>query len=112
MTTHAADGRPCGTGAVRRVVDDLRWVEEWAGATLRPSASHVPGTAGPRGRGLELALARDALAHSRAQRMEEPPEQAAVPVRRELYLALAVPGELLESAPERRRLAESYLALE
>jgi len=82
------------------------------GATLLLNAYHLSGAVGTRGRSLDLAIARDALAHFRAQRMEEPPEFAAVPVRRELYVVLALPCELLESSGERRRLAEAYLALE
>lgn len=82
------------------------------GATLLLTAYHLSGAVGTRGRSLDLALARDAIAHFRAQRMDEPPELAAIPVQRELYVVLAVPGELLESPHERHRLAEAYLALE
>jgi hypothetical protein len=82
------------------------------GATLLLPAYHLTGPAGSRGRSLDLALARDALAHFRAQRMDEPPALAAVDVQRELYVVIALACELLESARERRRLAEAYLALE
>ena len=82
------------------------------GATLLLSSYHLSGALSTRGRMLDLALARDALAHFRAQRMDEPPELAAVPIRRELYVVVAVPCELLESARDRRRLADAYLELE
>jgi hypothetical protein len=87
-------------------------LERARGATLLLNAYHLSGAVGTPGRSLDLALARDALAHFRAQRMEEPPELAAVPVRRELYVALALPCALLESVQERHRLAEAYLELE
>jgi hypothetical protein len=82
------------------------------GATLLLTAYHLSGSVGTRGRSLDLAIARDSIAHFRAQRMDEPPELAAIPVRRELYVAFAVPGELLESPRERHRLVEAYLELE
>lgn len=82
------------------------------GATLFLSGYHLSGRAGTRGRALDLAIARDSIAHFAAQRMDEPPELGAVPIRRELYVVIAVDAELLESARERRRLAESYLELE
>jgi hypothetical protein len=82
------------------------------GATLLLTAHHLSGAIGTRGRALDLALARDSITHFRAQRMDEPPELAAIPVKRELYVALALPGRLLESSRERRLLAEAYLDLE
>ncbi len=44
--------------------------------------------------------------------MDEPPELAAVPVRREIYVVIAVSGDELESPRERHRLAEAYLELD
>jgi hypothetical protein len=82
------------------------------GATMLLTGYHLTGTVGSRGRTLDLQIAGDAIAHFRRQRMEEPPELAAVPVRREVYAVIAVPGDLLESPRERRRLAEAYLALD
>lgn len=82
------------------------------GATMLLTAYHLSGTVGTRGRALDIAIARDSIGHFRAQRMDEPPELAAVAVRRELYIALAVPAEVLESPRERQRLVEAYLELE
>jgi hypothetical protein len=44
--------------------------------------------------------------------MDEPPELAAVPVRREIYVVVALPADLLESPHERHRLAEAYVELD
>ena len=106
------DHSPIGERAYAELVTAPLDLARARGATLLLPAYHQTGAVGSRGRSLDLALARDALAHFRAQRMEEPPELAVVPVRRELYVVLALPCGLLESARERRRLAEAYLALE
>jgi hypothetical protein len=82
------------------------------GATLLLAAYHLSGGVGSRGREIDLALARDSIAHFRSQRMDEPPEYAAVPTRRELFVTLAVSGSLLESPRERERLAAAYLELD
>jgi hypothetical protein len=82
------------------------------GATMLLSGYHLTGSVGSRGRTLDLRIAADAVAHFRRQRMDEPPELAAVPVRREIYVVIAVSGDLLESPRERRRLAEAYLKLD
>ncbi len=81
------------------------------GATLQLTAYHLTGPVGSRGRTLDLQIAADAISHFRAQRMDEPPLLAAVPVRREIFATIAVRADLLESASERRRLAHAYLEL-
>jgi hypothetical protein len=82
------------------------------GATMLLTAYHLTGAVGSRGRTLDLRVAADAVGHFRDQRMDEPPELAAVPVRREIYVVIAVPGQVLESSRERRRLAAAYLELD
>lgn len=82
------------------------------GATLLLSGYHLTGAVGSRGRTLDLRVSADAVHHFRSERMDEPPELAAVPVRREIYAVIAVSGELLETPRERRRLAEAYLELD
>lgn len=83
-----------------------------SGATMFLTAYHLTGAVGTRGRTLDISIARDSIDHFRAQRMDEPPSLAAIPVRRELYVVLAVPAELLESPNERRRLVAAYVDLE
>jgi hypothetical protein len=81
------------------------------GATLMLSTFHLAGPCGTRGRDIELLLARLAVEHFRRERMEEPPQFAAVDARRELYATIAVRIEDLRSAPTRRALADAYLGL-
>jgi hypothetical protein len=81
------------------------------GATMLLPAYHLTGAVGSRGRTLDLKIAADAVGHFGDQRMDEPADLAAVPVRREIYVVIAVPGDLLESPRERRRLAQAYLEL-
>jgi hypothetical protein len=81
------------------------------GATLMLSSYHVAGRVGTRGRDLDLMLARAGIAHFRSERMDEPPEHAAVDVRREFYATLAIRVEDLLDRADRRRLASAYLEL-
>jgi hypothetical protein len=81
------------------------------GATLMLTCAHLAGPIGTRGRELDLRLARAAIAHFRAQRMDEPPAYAANPTRREIYAALAIRASDLRSAASRQSLADAYLAL-
>jgi hypothetical protein len=87
-------------------------LERVRGATLMLNAFHLTGAMGSRGRELDLRLAQAAIAHFRQQRMDEPPEQAIVGVRREIFATLAVRREVLRSPHELRRLADAYLALD
>jgi hypothetical protein len=81
------------------------------GATLMLTCAHLAGPAGSRGRELDLRLARAAIAHFRAQRMDEPPAFAVNPARREIYAALAIRARDLHSPAARQALVDTYLAL-
>lgn len=82
------------------------------GATLLLTCAHLVGAVGSRGRELDLRVARAAIAHFRSQRMDEPPMQAANPVRREIYATIAVPVSLLRDPGVGLALADAYLALD
>jgi hypothetical protein len=82
------------------------------GATMLLAGYHLTGAVGERGRTLDLQIAGHAIDHFRRQRMDEPPELALVPIRREIYVVIALQGKLLESPGASRRLAEAYLSLE
>jgi len=81
------------------------------GATLMLTSYQVPGPCGTRGRDLELMCARAGIAHFRSERMDEPPEHAAVATRREIYATLAARIEDLLSPRVRHSLADAYLGL-
>lgn len=81
------------------------------GATLMLTCAHLVGPVGTRGRELDLRLARAAIAHFRAQRMDEPPAYAANPMPREIYAALAIRVGDLRSPAARQALADAYLTL-
>jgi hypothetical protein len=81
------------------------------GATLMLSTFHLAGGWGTRGRDIELALAGLAVEHFRQQRIDEPPQFAAVPIRREIYATAALRLEDLMSPRARQALADAYLAL-
>jgi hypothetical protein len=81
------------------------------GGTLLLCAYHLSGAVGSRGRTLDLRIAADAINHFQAEGMAEPPELAAVPVRREIYVPIALTTATLESPRERRRLVEAYVEL-
>jgi len=82
------------------------------GATLLLCAYHLSGAVGSRGRTLDLRVATDAIDHFRAEGMAEPPELAAVRVRREIYVPIALTPATLESPRERQRLVEAYVELD
>jgi hypothetical protein len=81
------------------------------GATLFLCAYHLSGGVGSRGRSLDLRIAEDAIQHFQDEGMAEPPELALVPVRREIYVPIALTTQTLESPRERRRLVEAYVKL-
>jgi hypothetical protein len=81
------------------------------GATLLLCGYHLSGAVGSRGRTLDLRIAADAIDHFHSEGMEEPPELAAVCVRREIYVPIALTTATLESPRERRRLIEAYVEL-
>jgi hypothetical protein len=81
------------------------------GATLMLTSAHLAGAIGSRGRELDLRLARAGIAHFRAQRMDEPPEFAANPTRREIYAVIAIPVRLLRSPSARSAMCAAYLQL-
>jgi hypothetical protein len=82
------------------------------GGTLLLSAYHLSGAVGSRGRTLDLRIAADAIDHFDAEGMAEPPERAAVHVRREIYVPIALTTATLESPRERSRLVEAYVELD
>jgi hypothetical protein len=82
------------------------------GGTLLLTAYHLSGAVGSRGRTLDLRIAADAIDHFHAEGMAEPPELAAVRVRREIYVPIALTTATLESPRERRRLIEAYVGLD
>ena len=82
------------------------------GSTLLLTSYHVAGPVGTRGRDLDLLLARAGVAHFRAERMDEPPEHAAVNITREIYVTIAARIDDLMSAPARNQLSAAYLALD
>lgn len=81
------------------------------GATLMLTSAHLAGAIGTRGRELDLRLARAGIAHFRGQRMDEPPEFAANPCRREIYAVLVMPVRLLRSESMRSAMCAAYLQL-
>jgi hypothetical protein len=81
------------------------------GATLLQTSAHLTGPVGTRGRELDLLLARAGIAHFRAQRMDEPPQLAANPIRREIYATIAIEISQLRSPAVRSALCEAYLEL-
>jgi hypothetical protein len=82
------------------------------GGTLLLCAYHLSGAVGSRGRTLDLRIAADAINHFYAEGMAEPPELAAVRVRREIYVPIALSTATLESPRERQRLVDAYLELD
>jgi hypothetical protein len=82
------------------------------GATLILTSYHVSGLVGSRGRDLDLLLANAGIAHFRKERMEEPPEHAAINDKREIYATLAVNIDHLMTPSARSRLASAYVDLE
>lgn len=82
------------------------------GATLLLCAYHLSGAVGSRGRTLDLRVAEDAIDHFHYEGMAEPPEHAAVSVRREIYVPIAVTTATLESQRERGRLIDAYAELD
>jgi hypothetical protein len=82
------------------------------GATLLLCAYHLSGAVGSRGRTLDLRIAEDAIGHFDQEGMAEPPEHAAVNVRREIYVPIALTTAILESPQESRRLVDAYVELE
>jgi hypothetical protein len=87
-------------------------LERGRGATLLLAGGHLVGEVGTRGRELELKIVRIAAAHFKTERMDEPPEQAVNPMRRELFAVIAVPASVLRSERARRELAQEYLKLD
>lgn len=81
------------------------------GATLMLTTFHVAGAVGTRGRQMELLLAELGIRHFRNERMDEPPEYAAVTVRREIFATIAVDIRDLRSPRARQALVDAYLAL-
>jgi hypothetical protein len=86
-------------------------IQRGRGATLLLSTFHIAGLVGTRGRSIELLLAELAIDHFRQQRMDEPPEFAAVGIRRELYATIAVRLGDLASPGSRQALVDAYLGL-
>ncbi|MFI4991987.1 MAG: hypothetical protein ACHQHO_13890 [Solirubrobacterales bacterium] len=82
-----------------------------AGATLLLSPFHLVGAVGTRGRDLDLQLARLACEHFHSQRMDEPSDLGQLPLRRELYMTIAVSKELLDAPRALLALAEACLGL-
>ncbi len=81
------------------------------GGTILQSTYHLAGPLGTRGRHIELLLAELGVAHFRNEAMAEPPPFAAVPIRREIYVTIAVRASDLLSAKGRNALAEAYLEI-
>ncbi len=81
------------------------------GATLMLTSYHVAGACGTRGRDLDLLLARTGIAHFQSERMDEPPEHAAIDVDREIYATIVVPIEDVCTPSARHRLASAYMDL-
>jgi hypothetical protein len=81
------------------------------GGTLLLTAAHPAGGPGTRGRDLELVLAELGITHFLAEGMHEPPQFAALGVRREIYASIAIHARDLASPGDRAKLAEAYLAL-
>jgi hypothetical protein len=82
------------------------------GSTLMLTSSHVAGPVGSRSRQLDLLLARLGAEHFAAERMEQPAENAAVQVRRELFAMLTVESEALASPTVVEALARAYAELD
>lgn len=81
------------------------------GGTLLQTTYHLAGPIGTRGRSIELLLARLGVEQFRREGMEEPPPFAAVNVRREIYVTIAVRSADLRSPTARNALAEAYLSI-
>lgn len=82
------------------------------GATMLITTHHLCGPVGSRGRTLDLELARLSIDHFAAERMDQPPEHAAVRTAREIYAGLAVNEDVLRSPAMLLRLVDAYAQLD
>jgi hypothetical protein len=74
------------------------------GGTLLLTAAHPAGGPGTRGRDLELLLAELGLRHFLAEGMREPPPFAALGIRREIYVSIAIHARDLANPGDRQGL--------
>lgn len=82
------------------------------GASLLITSHHLCGPCGTRGRTLDLNLAQDGIDHFASERMDRPPEHAAVRTTREIYVGLAVNEDVLRSPAQLLRLVDAYSQLD
>jgi hypothetical protein len=82
------------------------------GGTLLITSHHVCGGVGTRGRGLDLELAQTGIEHFSAERIDRPPQHAAVQADRQLYVCLAVDQDVLRSTAQLLQLVDAYAQLD